>query len=58
MQKTQLIAAALQQAAPAALPKGPVPLEVQQLKQVCGGSPKGGWMVAGDASAKSPKGGW
>ena len=58
MQKTQPIAAVLQQAAPAAQPKGPVPLEAQQLKQVSGGSPKGGWMAAGAASTMSPKGGW
>ncbi|CAD5373393.1 hypothetical protein RA210_U30305 [Rubrivivax sp. A210] len=36
--------------------RGPVELQPQQLAQVAGGSPKGGWSPA--AVIDSPKGGW
>lgn len=36
---------------------GPVPLTPQQLKQVSGGLPKGGWRATAQ-SASLPKGGW
>ena len=36
---------------------GPVVLDLQALKQVTGGSPKGGWSPAA-VQPQSPKGGW
>jgi hypothetical protein len=36
--------------------RGPVPLSPEQLRQVGGGSPKGGW--SGIEPMSSPKGGW
>jgi hypothetical protein len=42
------------------LDAGPQPLRLDQLQQVCGGSPRGGWnasLAAGDGT-ESPRGGW
>ena len=36
--------------------RGTVALQPNQLTQVAGGAPKGGWLVATDPAA--PKGGW
>ena len=36
----------------------PIVLHPLELKQVSGGSPRGGWQVTTDAVAMSPRGGW
>lgn len=36
----------------------PIALHPQELKQVSGGSPRGGWQVTTEAVAMSPRGGW
>lgn len=48
---------ATQTAVPSASP-GLRELQPQQLAQVAGGAPKGGWAITGDSVMQAPKGGW
>jgi hypothetical protein len=43
-----------------ALEVGPQPIRWEQLQQVSGGSPRGGWnaSLAGSDATESPRGGW
>ncbi len=36
----------------------PVELQAQQLRQVAGGAPKGGWIATDTSTPDAPKGGW
>jgi len=55
-----------QASSPVAVESAPVEISLDLLKQVSGGSPKGGWIVSPSepvaltlsAEAPSPKGGW
>lgn len=57
-QAKQLTPATAQAGLGAPAPSAPIALHPHELKQVSGGSPRGGWQVTTEAVAMSPRGGW
>lgn len=57
-QAKQLTPAPAQAGLRARAQSAPIALQPQELKQVSGGSPRGGWVATTEAAAMSPRGGW